>query len=415
MARAKEINGSVLHSGHGLIALLIFVVRIICFNVGIFLLKHFRGLGKKIVVSVINDLVTDQRVKKTCTTLGSMGFEILLVGRRLHDSPPMEVRDYPVRRMKLLFEKGPAFYTCFQLRLFFFLLFRKTDILWSNDLDTLLPNFLVSRLKKIPLVYDSHEYFTGVPELLDSPVKRKIWKSVERWIFPRLQDVFTVNGSIARLYENEYGLRPVVVRNVPPARITPYGQSRKALGLPEDKHILILQGSGINMHRGAEEMTEAMQYIHGAILLIVGNGDVLKTLKRTVIEKHLEDKVIFLPRQPYEKLMQYTAVADMGLTLDKDTNINYRLSLPNKIFDYLHAGIPVLASRLPEIQKIIETYNVGDFIPGHEPGQIAKKVNEIFSHPERLMLWKQHTKKAASELNWENESKKIKKLLAKYV
>ncbi len=344
-----------------------------------------------------------------------MGFDILLVGRELHNSPAMDPRAYPVRRMRLLFEKGPAFYVCFQIRLFFFLLFRKADMLWANDLDTLLPNFLVARLKKIPLVYDSHEYFTGVPELQNSPVKRKIWKTVEKWIFPRLETVFTVNNSFALLYEKEYRVRPVVVRNVPPAAKKPVNKSRSSLGLPENKHILILQGSGINMHRGAEEMTEAMQYIRGAILLIVGGGDVLETLKHTVKEKRLNDKVMFIPRQPYEKLMQYTAASDLGLTLDKDTNINYRYSLPNKIFDYLQAGIPVLASRLPEIQKIIETYRVGDFIPDHNPEHMAQKVNEIFSHPERLNLWRQNTRKAAAELHWENESENIKKALAKYV
>lgn len=372
-------------------------------------------MGKKVIVSVINDLVTDQRVKKVCMTLENMNFDLLLVGRRLHNSPPMDRRPYAVRRMKLMFEKGPAFYACFQIRLFFFLLFHKSDLLVSNDLDTLLPNFLISKIKNIPLVYDSHEYFTGVPELQNSPVKQKIWKRVERWIFPRLKEVFTVNDSIAGLYEKEYGVRPVVIRNVPEKKVQHEKKSRAELGLPENKNIMILQGSGINVQRGAEEMVDAMQFIDNAILLIVGGGDVLDTLKEKVIKGDLEGKVLFKPRQPYEKLMQYTNVADLGLSLDKDTNINYRFSLPNKIFDYLHAGIPVLASDLVEIRKIIETYQVGDFISDHKPKHIARKVNEIFSNTEKLKLWKQNTQKAADELNWENESVKLKEVYIKYV
>jgi len=347
--------------------------------------------------------------------LQELGFEVLLVGRRMHNSPALDVSDYRVKRMKLLFEKGPAFYACFQMRLFFFLLFHKAGLLVSNDLDTLLPNFLIAKIKKIPLVYDSHEYFTGVPELQNSPVKKKIWKSVEKRIFSRLKEVLTVNDSIAGLYEKEYGRRPVVVRNVPPVVKVQAKKSRQALGLPEDKHILILQGSGINMHRGAEEMVEAMQYLDKTLLLIVGSGDVLDILKKMVHEKQLENKVLFVPRQPYERLMQYTALADLGLTLDKDTNLNYRFSLPNKIFDYLHAGIPVLASRLPEIQKVIETYDVGDFIPDHNPEHMAQKVNEIFSHPERIQRWKRNTRQAVAGINWQNESKKLKKVLVKYV
>lgn len=372
-------------------------------------------MGKRIIVSVINDLVTDQRVEKTCATLCEMGFELLLTGRQLHNSPAMDTRAYGVKRMRLLFEKGPAFYACFQLRLFFLLLFSKADLLWANDLDTLLPNFLVSKIKKIPLIYDSHEYFTGVPELQNSPRKKKIWKSVEKRIFPRLKEVFTVNDSIAGLYEKEYGIRPVVVRNVPRALKTTVKKTREELALPPHKPVMILQGSGINMHRGAEEMVEAMQWIKKAVLLFVGSGDIIETLKDMTLRLQLKNKVIFVPRQPYEKMMQYTGAADLGLSLDKDTNINYRFSLPNKIFDYIHAGIPVLASRLPEIEKVIETYGVGDFIPDHKPEHIAQKVNEIFSRPELIERWKRNTRKAAGALNWESESEKIKKVLAKYV
>jgi len=372
-------------------------------------------LGQKVIVSVINDLVTDQRVKKVCSTLSEMGFEILLVGRRLHNSLPLDGRPYPVRRIKLLFEKGPAFYVCFQIRLFLFLLFHRCGLLISNDLDTLLPSYLVSKLKRIPLVYDSHEYFTGVPELQNSPLKRKIWKLVERWIFPRLKDVFTVSDSIADLYAGEYGIRPVVIRNVPETGREIVKNSRTSLSLPENNKIMILQGSGINVQRGAEELVEAMQYVCCAVLLIVGGGDVLELLKENVKRWHLEEKVLFKPRQPYEVLMQYTAAADLGLSLDKDTNINYRLSLPNKVFDYLHAGIPVLVSDLVEVRKIIDTYHVGTFIPDYKPQHIAQKVNEIFSHPEMLAQWKQNAQKAASELNWENESVKLKEVYKKYV
>ncbi len=367
------------------------------------------------IVSVINDLATDQRVKKVCRSLHEMGFDLVLVGRRMHNSLRMDTRPYPVRRMKLLFEKGPAFYVCFQIRLFFFLLFHKCDLLVSNDLDTLLPNYLVSKLKRAPLVYDSHEYFTGVPELQNNPLKRKIWKRVEQWIFPGLKDVITVNDSIADLYAEEYGIRPVVIRNVPETGGGIVKKSRVSLSLPEDKRIMILQGAGINIQRGAEEMVEAMQLIENVVLLIVGGGDVIELLKEKVKQWHLEQKVLFKPRQPYELLMQYTAAADLGLSLDKDTNINYRFSLPNKIFDYLHAGIPVLASDLVEIRKIIDTYQIGTFIPDHRPQHIARKVNDIFSQPEKLIQWKQNTQKAAHELNWKNESKKLKKVYAKYV
>ncbi len=372
-------------------------------------------MGKRIIVSVINDLVTDQRVHKTCLTLTDMGFDLMLVGRKLADSLPMDSRPYGHHRMKLLFTKGPLFYAEFNIRLFLFLLFHRFDLLTANDLDTLLPNYLMSKIKRKPLVYDSHEYFTEVPELVNRPGVQKVWKRIEKWIFPKLKNVFTVNESIANLFEEAYDIRPKVVRNIPFKKKLTADKTRKDLGLPEDKFILILQGSGINIHRGSEEMVEAMKYLDDALLLIVGGGDVIEKLKEIAQQPDINSKVIFKPRQPYNNLMQYTVNADLGLTLDKDTNLNYRYSLPNKIFDYIQAGIPVLASDLPEIRKIITTYEIGNFIPSHNPVEISQKVKEIMNNEAQLNKWKRNLIFAADDLTWEKESEIIKQVYSKYV
>jgi glycosyltransferase involved in cell wall biosynthesis len=345
-----------------------------------------------------------------------MGFDILLIGRKLKGSLPMDNRPYQSLRMKLFFTKGPCFYAAFNLRLFFQLLFRKADLLVANDLDTLLPNYLVSKMKRIPLVYDSHEYFTEVPELVNRKRVQKIWKSIERHIFPKLKNVITVNDSIAELYEKEYGIRPVVVRNIPSAKRITVTKTRRELDLPEDKFILILQGSGINVDRGTEEIVEAMPSItEEAVLLIVGSGDVIDILKDKVKQLKLGKRVIFKPKQPYQELMQYTANADLGLTLDKDTNLNYRYSLPNKLFDYIHAGIPVLASSLPEIEKIIKQYKIGDFISSHNPVSIAVKVNEIVENKTLMNDWRKNIIFAAQDLSWEKEEQILKQVYSRHV
>ncbi|MBK9292427.1 MAG: glycosyltransferase [Bacteroidetes bacterium] len=358
---------------------------------------------KKAIVLVTNDLVTDQRVHKSCLALIKAGFAPCLWGRRRSGSPPMDQRAYESKRFRLWFEKGPLFYASINLLFFRKLLFAKTNLIVANDLDTLLPAYLVSRLRGIPLVFDSHEYYTGTPELANRPLIRSIWKSIESAIVPRLPEMITVNESIAELFRQEYNIPVRVVRNIP-ARYQPDGEvTRKSIGLPEHIPILILQGSGINIQRGAEEMVLAMKYLPGMHLLIVGGGDVLPELKTLADKNNLTDRVRFLPRMPYAQMMQYTRCASLGLTLDKDTNINYRFSLPNKLFDYIQAGIPVLASNLPEVANIVETYDVGLCIQSHKPEEIALAVNEIFGDEQRLERWKLNAAKAALELCWENE------------
>ena len=370
---------------------------------------------KRVIVSVINDLVTDQRVNKSCLTLQKAGFEVLLVGRRQRKSPPMDERPYKSHRMKLLFEKGPFFYAEFNIRLFVFLLFHRCNCLLSNDLDTLLPNFWISKLKRIPLIYDSHEYFTEVPELVERPKVQKVWKRIEEYILPKMKEMITVNQSIANLFHEKYGIKVHVVRNIPMRKMLPAPASRDAIGIDPKKHVLVLQGSGINIHRGSEELVDAMRYLDDCQLVIIGGGDVLPILKEKVTANNWNDRVKFFPRMPYQQMMAITQLAELGFTLDKDTNLNYRFSLPNKLFDYIQAGVPIVASRLTEIEKIVTDYNIGTFIDNHDPETIASTVKKVLNDEKNLVIWKNNLIFAAQNLCWENEEQILLKIYEKYV
>ncbi|MGM0647990.1 MAG: glycosyltransferase [Bacteroidota bacterium] len=369
---------------------------------------------RRAIVSVINDLYSDRRVDKTCRLLAEKGFDVVLLGRLLPGSPPMDARPYHTHRFTMIFEEGILMYLEFQLRLLIWMLTHKGHLFWSNDLDTVLPAFLTGRLRKFPVIQDSHEYFTGAPELLPYPWKQKVWKRLEQFCYPRVDELITVNESIARRFRSEYRRNVYVVRNIPD-RIDITPMSRAEGGLPGEGAMLILQGAGINVDRGAEELIEAMQYIDNAFLLILGDGDVIPQLKKRVKQLKLRQRVIFKGRMEYRHMMQYTRLADLGFSLDKPISENYRLSLPNKVFDYIHAATPLIVSAIPEVMQLVRHYDIGDIVENHQPEIIAQTIQQALSNKERYQQWQNNLTFAAKELQWKQEKKVLEERISQYV
>ena len=333
-------------------------------------------------------------------------FEVTLIGRRLKSSISLK-RPYSTIRFSLFFNKGFLFYADYNLRLFIFLLFNKFDVYHSNDLDTLLPMWLISSLRKKPIVYDSHEYFLGVPEIQNRFIVKKVWTSIEQFIFPKLQYVFTVNNSIADLYFQDYNSRPNVIRNLPTVSYNSKKESRNHLGLPENKSIVILQGAGINLDRGSEELIEAIASQNKYFLCIVGTGDVIERLKERAKENDLHKKVLFIPPQSYDKMMQYTMNCDVGVSLDKNNNVNYQFSLPNKIFDYSKAVIPFISTNLVEIKKIVEEFQTGVLIKSLSSKDILEGLDRAIEL-KKSPFFSKKVLKMNTTLNWEKEVEILK-------
>jgi len=353
----------------------------------------------KITVSVTNDLVSDQRVDKVCTTLIQNGYEVILIGRKLPQSKPVK-RPYPVKRMDLLFRQTLFFYAEYNIRLFFYLLFEKADIFLSNDTDTLPANYLASIIRKKPLVFDAHELFPETPEVVDRKRIKKFWKAIEDFIFPRLKNTYTVCDSIAAYYKEKYKIDMQVVRNIPlkktkPLRIVPQFSPIDAKG----KQVILYQGA-INRGRGIEWMIETMPLLENYVFYVIGEGDILKQLKEKVKTMQLTSKVIFMGRIPFENLSAYTACADIGINLLENWGLSYYYSLPNRIFDYIRENIPVLASDFPEIRKIVAHYDIGMLINNLDPQYLASVIKRM------TLKGKNHSAFAIAneELCWENEA-----------
>jgi glycosyltransferase involved in cell wall biosynthesis len=367
---------------------------------------------RKILLAVTNDLVTDHRVHKVASSLQKMGFEVTLLGRRFRKSGSLS-RPYQTRRFRLLFNKGPLFYAIFNIRLFFHIVFGKYDVLVANDLDTLPGITVAASLRKLPVIYDSHELFTEVPEVIKRPWVQGVWRRLEKLSVPHVHSAYTVSQSISECLSSVYRKEFTVIRNMPrfsPVTYIP-GDRQMDFG---DQQIILYQGA-LNMGRGLEMMVQAMKYIPKSILLLAGDGDKKEELQELVIRENLGGEVIFLGRLSLSELHFLTPQADLGISLEEDLGLSYHFVLPNKLFDYIHAGIPVLVSDLPEMRRLVENYNVGEILKERTPKAVAQQINELFSAKEHRRILEENASLASRELCWENEEKKLAAIYAPFL
>jgi glycosyltransferase involved in cell wall biosynthesis len=363
-------------------------------------------LKKKVYITVTNDLVTDQRVHRSAELLGGGEADVCLVGRLLPDSPPVGEGLFRARRFRMICKQGFLFYAFFNIRLFLFLISRRhIDLVVSNDLDTLPACFAATFLRMAKLIYDSHEYFTEVPELQGRKFVRAFWTYLEKMIVPRLKFAVTVSESIADIYRNKYGVAFRTVRNVPSLSM-----KKESYSLPAEKgnrKLIIYQGA-VNIGRGIEQVIAAVQGLDDVLFVIAGTGDIFNDIRSQIDEAGLREKVIMTGRIAPSSLRSLTEQADLGVSCELNMGLNYYYALPNKLFSYIHAGIPVLTSAFPEMKKIVEHYQVGRTLENPEDTDLMRKmIKSMLSDENRQKLWKDNGLKAARELCWENEQKKL--------
>ena len=354
---------------------------------------------KKVILFVSNDLVCDNRVHKMALTLTKADFNVLVVGRKLPKSLPLHDVPYETERLRFIFTKGALFYAEMNLRYFLFLLFRSFDIATANDLDTLLGVYCAVRLRRKHIVYDSHEYFTEVPELAHRPFVKRIWTAIELCLFPRLKNCITVCESIANIYTKTYGVPVRVVRNLPFLQ-------EQYIETQRNNKLILYQGS-LNVGRGLEMLISTMEFLPDAELLIVGDGDIKADLQKLVCQRKLGDRVEFTGKIPYSEVKNYTRQAAIGVSLEEDCCANYHFALPNKLFDYIQARTPVLVSDLPEMARIVQQYNCGEVLTKRTKQDLAKQIANLLEHQEKLCEYAASCDVAAQELCWEREEQTV--------
>ncbi|MBC5992573.1 glycosyltransferase [Pontibacter cellulosilyticus] len=351
---------------------------------------------KKLLFAVTTDLNHDQRMQRICTSLVQQGYDVELVGRQKQDSKPLVPQPYQQHRLQCRYNKGKLFYLEYMLRLYFYLNSRTYDALCAIDLDTALPVYFQAKKKRVPFVYDAHEYFPEVIEVTDRKTVKAAWTAIERFVVTRTKHAYTVTQSIADIFKRKYKTEFEVIRNVPV--LWQFEPTEKAPAT-------ILYQGAVNAGRGLEPLLEAMVGLD-AKLIICGTGDVFDNLIKLRSELGLEDKVELEGQVLPQDLLHITRNCRVGVMLLENKGLSYYYSLANKFFDYIHAGVPQLVIDFPEYVALNNEYKVG-LLTSLNVEEIREKLNLLLTDEALYQELVANCEQAKKELNWQHEEQKL--------
>ncbi len=352
---------------------------------------------KRLVFTVTTDLTYDQRMIRICTSLAQAGYSVTLVGTKYRHSSPLKQQPFYQKRISLLFQKGKLFYAEYNIRLFFYLLFKKMDLLCAIDLDTILPVLYVSKLRRKKRVYDAHELFCEMKEVVTRPAIYRIWKAIEKKAVPQFCYGYTVNAPIAAQFKEMYAVNYSCIANMPVLR---------PLSIPAKEEKFILYQGAVNEGRSFETLIPAMRYV-SAKLYIVGDGNYMQQARELVNKEGLETKIIFKGKIAPDELSLFTAQAWIGITLFENKGLSNYLSLANRFFDYLHAGVPQLCVDYPTYQEINKIAPIAVLIKDLSPESIAENLNGLLQDSVLYKKLQDNCLVQREQLNWQAEEKKL--------
>jgi len=365
-----------------------------------------RGEKKRVVMAVTNDLVTDRRVLRHAATLREGGYAVTLFGRN----------DLHVRS-----RRSWRFYAEYNLRLCWRLLRTQCDIVWANDTDTLPACWLAARLRGRRLVMDSHELFPEVPELIDRPRVKRVWERIEGLLLPRCDANMTVCQSIADYYRSKYGVEMTVVRNLWSDECgvmsdEGIGNWSDECGVMSDK-MLMYQGA-VNKGRGVDWAIDALEFLPDCRLVVAGGGDLLEEMKAYAQSKPWAERIVFTGRLTPEELEPLTRQAAVGLVMLEDMGLSYHFALPNRIGDFIAAGVPIVVSDLPEMAAVVKRFGVGEIIDVDINRSTYQRINVLaLAEAVKKVLakeWREEDFAAArADMDWNKEKRKLLECLKK--
>lgn len=305
------------------------------------------------------------------------------------------------------FRIGLIRFTVFNFHLLLRILFKKIEVIHFRGIIPMPALLLRQLINKSILIYDAHEYYRGHKIFENRPVRKYVWLWFEKRIIPHLEYLITVSEPLADLFRKDYpeckNVR--VIRSLPSRSAT---APVKTINLKASAQELLIIFHGYFLPgRALQKIIEAMSLIQEEEikLLLIGQGPLEEILHKKVKELHLHDRVLFQGFVPNEQLISYLGKAALGLSIIEPDCLNRTYALPNKFFEYIHAGIPVLASNISTLQFYIDKYEIGRAVDPNQIQEIALSIQDMVTNPVKLSQWKANCLLAAQELNWENESK----------
>lgn len=355
---------------------------------------------KRIVLTVTTDLNFDQRMRRIATSLSEAGYQVLLIGRQKPNSLPLSEMPYTQKRLNCFFQQGAFFYAEYNIRLFVYLLFVKMHVICAIDLDTILPCLFVSILRNKKKVYDAHELFCEMDEIVSRPHIYKIWKAIEKFAVPKFKVGYTIGDCYAQEFKLMYGVEYSTVRNA----------TKLMAVVNEDlpQHDILYQGA-VNEGRSFETLIPAMVNVP-AKLIVCGEGNFYQQAKQLVGEYGLSDKVIFKGYIEPAQLKPFTQEAYIGITLFTDRGKSNYLSMANRFFDYMHAGVPQLCMNYPEYKKVNEQFEVAVLIDEPTTVQIEQALNNLLTDKALHARLRENCFKAREVFCWQAQEKTLLQL-----
>jgi glycosyltransferase involved in cell wall biosynthesis len=426
-------------------------------------------MPKRVGMFVWNHFTNDARVLRECTALSEKGYEVDLIC--IHDPkdvnlPRFEQRNecfkvYRLRRYPVLLELMQRFYSfsrknkmfaafctaCWAVLAYFVplavipitivaivMLKTKARVLWvrgslilrmilkgyignydiyhSNDLNTLAQGWFCAkwRFRHKKLIYDSHEVQTS-----RTGYSNPIYRKMENFLIKKIDEMLVENDTRAKYNEDLYGFYPHVVHNYPFKQLSQSDEKvnlHEILNIPRNEKILLYQG-GIQTGRGLDKLIKAVPMFKEGVLVLIGDGKIKKDLQEMVKEMNLEEKVKFHPKVPLEDLPNFTRNGYIGFQVLNNVCFNHYSASSNKLFEYMMAGVPVVACDFPEIKKVVDKEQTGITVDSHNPTKIAEGVNKLLSNPTLREIYSKNSFAARNRYNWEEEKQELLNVYSK--